>query len=399
MMSGKLFIAALGSATLLVGFSACHREEAGTPPAPGPAEVTVGRAVEREVTEWDEYIGRLAAIDDVEIRARVSGYLQSTHFKDGEMVEVGDLLFTIDPRPYQAEVDRATAQVAQANASQALASSNLKRAESLLKSNAIAAEEVDIRRGNQLAAAAEVQAAEAELAAAALQLEFTKITAPVAGRISRDLVTPGNLVTGGSAGATMLTTIRSLDPIHVYFEAGESAYLKYMRLDREGKRPSSRGTPNPVELSLADEVGFPHKGKMDFVENAVDRDTATVQGRAVFDNADNALIPGLFARVRLQGSALYKAVQVPDKAIGRDQAQNFVWVIGDDNVAKRRTIVPGPMIDGLRVVRSGLEAGERVVINGLQRLRPDAVVMPTEEPVEPTVEASAAGHNGGAEQP
>lgn len=393
-MSENFFIAVLGSVISLVGLSACHREQAAPPPAPGPAEVTVGRAIERNVTEWDEYIGRLAAIDDVELRARVSGYLQTTHFKDGEMVEVGDLLFTIDPRPYQAEVDRATAQVAQANASQALASSNLKRAESLLKSNAIAAEEVDIRRGNQLVAAAGVQAAEAELAAAALQLEFTAITAPVAGRISRDLVTPGNLVTGGSDGATLLTTIRSIDPIYVYFEADESAYLKYMRLDREGKRPSSRGAPNLVELSLADEVGFLRKGKMDFVENAVDRDTATIQGRAVFDNVDNALIPGLFARVRLQGSAQYLAVQIPDRAMGRDQSQNFVWVIGADNVAERRGVEPGPMINGLRVVRSGLEAGERVVTNGLQRLRPDAEVVATEEPVELVIDKLAAEQAG-----
>lgn len=392
-MSGKSLIVALGSLSLLVGLSSCHRGKAELPPAPGPVEVTVGRAIAREITEWDEYIGRLAAIDDVEIRARVSGYLQATHFKDGAMVEVGDLLFSIDPRPYQADVDRAMAQLAQANASQALASSNLKRAESLLKSNAIAAEEVDIRRGNQLAAAAQVQAAQAELAAAALQLEFTEITAPVAGRISRDLVTPGNLVTGGSAGATMLTTIRSLDPIHVYFEAGESAYLKYMRLDREGKQSSFRGAANPVELSLSDEVGFPHKGKMDFVENSVDRDTATVQGRAVFDNADKTLLPGLFARVRLQGSARYKAVQIPDLAIGRDQSQNFVWVIGDDDIAKRRTIVSGPVIDGLRVVRSGLEVGERVVVNGLQRLRPDTKVVTTEEPVEASVEKLVAGQS------
>jgi len=378
---------ALVSFTVLTG---CNREKAGPPPVQAPPEVTVARAIARDITEWDEYVGRLAAIDDVEIRARVSGYLEKSHFKDGQLVEVGELLFTIDPRPYQAQVDRADARLSQAKASLALATTNLKRAETLLKTNAIAAEEVDIRRGNEQAAAAEVQAAEAELAAVSLDLEFTKVTAPVAGRISRDLVTPGNLVTGGSGGATLLTTIRSLDPIHFYFEADESAFLKYQRLDQEGKRPSSRGTPNPVELGLADEDGFPHKGSMDFVENAMDRDTSTIQGRAIFDNPDSTLIPGLFARIRLRGSVLDGAVQIPDRAIGRDQSENFVWVIDDNNVASRRGIETGPIIDGLRVVRNGLKAGERIVINGLQRIRPGITVAPGEDTIAPTGEASVA---------
>ncbi|MDF1824817.1 MAG: efflux RND transporter periplasmic adaptor subunit [Verrucomicrobiales bacterium] len=382
-MTGKLIFTALASLALLVSCGG-ERDEA---VVPGPPEITVAKAIARDLTEWDEYVGRLAAIDDVELRARVSGYLEATHFKDGQMVNVGDLLFTIDPRPYQAQVDRASASLSQARASLALATTNLKRAEALLETNAIAAEEVDIRRGNEEAAAAEVLGAEAELAAVTLDLEFTKVTAPVAGRISRDLVTPGNLVTGGSDGATLLTTIRSVDPIHCYFEVDESAYLKYLRLDLEGKRSSSReGTANPVELSLADEKGFPHKGVMDFVENAVDRNTATMQGRAVFENPDKTLTPGLFARVRLRGSVLEGAVQIPDEAIGRDQSENFVWVIDETNVAVRHGVEPGPLIDGLRVVQSGIEEGDRVVINGLQRIRPGITVAPTEEKIGPASE-------------
>ncbi len=387
-MHKSSFITTLGISALLIS---CGAEKQGPPPAPGAPEVTVGKAIARDITEWDEYVGRLVAIDDVELRARVSGYLENTHFKDGQIVEVGDLLFTIDPRPYQAQVDKAKAQVAQANASLALAQSNLKRAESLLKTNAIAAEEVDIRRGSELAATAEVQAAEAELAAVNLDLEFTKVTAPVAGRISRDLVTPGNLVTGGSGGSTLLTTIRSVDPIHCYFEADESAYLKYLRLDLEGKRSSSReGTANPVELALADEKGFPHKGVMDFVENAVDRNTATIQGRAVFDNPDRTLTPGLFTRVRLRGSVLDGAVQIPDRAVGRDQSENFVWVLDENNLAVRHGVELGPLIDGLRVVRSGVAEGDRVVINGLQRIRPGTTVSPTEEVIAPVIEKHSA---------
>ncbi|MDF1812402.1 MAG: efflux RND transporter periplasmic adaptor subunit [Verrucomicrobiales bacterium] len=382
------FIFILGVSAFLAG---CGDEKGGPPPAPPTPEVTVGRAIARDLTEWDEYVGRLVAIDDVELRARVSGYLEKTHFKDGQMVEVGDLLFTIDPRPYQAQVDRAVAQRAQAQASLALAETNLTRAESLLKTNAISSEEVDIRRSSKLAATAEVQAAEAELAAVSLDLEFTQITAPVAGRISRDLVTPGNLVSGGSGGATLLTTIRSVDPIHCYFEADESAYLKYLRLDLEGKRSSSReGTANPVELALADEKGFPHKGVMDFVENALDRNTATIQGRAIFANPDRTLTPGLFTRVRLQGSVLKGAVQIPDRAISRDQSRNFVWVLDENNTAIRHNIEPGPLIDGLRVVHSGISAGDRVVINGLQRIRPGTTVIPTEEGISPTADAHSS---------
>ncbi|MDF1740049.1 MAG: efflux RND transporter periplasmic adaptor subunit [Verrucomicrobiales bacterium] len=379
------FLSTLGISALLIS---CGAEKEGPPPEPGAPEVTVGKAIARDITEWDEYVGRLVAIDDVELRARVSGYLEKTHFKDGQIVEVGDLLFTIDPRPYQAQVDRAKAQLAQANASLTLARTNLKRAESLLKTNAISAEEVDIRRGSELAATAEVQAAQAELAAVNLDLEFTEVKAPVAGRISRDLVTPGNLVTGGSGASTLLTTIRSVDPIHCYFEADEAAYLKYLRLDLEGKRATSRdGTANPVELGLADEKGFPHKGVMDFVENAVDRNTSTIQGRAVFDNPDRTLTPGLFTRIRLQGSVLEGAVQIPDKAIGRDQSENFVWVVDDQNLAVRHGVELGPLIDGLRVIRSGVAAGDRVVINGLQRIRPGTTVSPIEEVIAPVIES------------
>lgn len=378
-MDKRSIFLAIALSGLLVGCG----DKGQAPSEPPPPEVTVGKAISRDLVEWDEYVGRLAAIDDVELRARVSGYLEKTHFKDGQMVKAGDLLFTIDPRPYQALVDRAKASVSEAEAALSLANSNLKRAETLLKSNAVSEEEVDIRRGNQLAATAELEAAKADLVSANLNLEFTEVKAPVDGRIDRDLVTPGNLVSGGSDGATLLTTIVSIDPIHCYFEADESDYLKYTRLDREGKRPSSRDTANPVELGLADEEGFPHKGEMDFVENAIDRDTSTIQGRAIFENTDKTLTPGLFARVRLRGELLEGAVQIPDTAIGRDQSENFVWVIDAENVANRRGIQTGSLIDGLRVITEGLESGERVVTNGLQRIRPGITVSPVEEAIIP----------------
>lgn len=378
-MDKRSIFLAIALSGLLVGCG----DKGQAPSEPPPPEVTVGKAISRDLVEWDEYVGRLAAIDDVELRARVSGYLEKTHFKDGQMVKAGDLLFTIDPRPYQALVDRAKASVSEAEAALSLANSNLKRAETLLKSNAVSEEEVDIRRGNQLAATAELEAAKADLVSANLNLEFTEVKAPVDGRIDRDLVTPGNLVSGGSDGATLLTTIVSIDPIHCYFEADESDYLKYTRLDREGKRPSSRDTANPVELGLADEEGFPHKGEMDFVENAIDRDTSTIQGRAIFENTDKTLTPGLFARVRLRGELLEGAVQIPDTAIGRDQSENFVWVIDAENVANRRGIQTGSLIDGLRVITEGLESGERVVTNGLQRIRPGITVAPVEKVITP----------------
>ena len=341
---------------------------------PPPPAVTVVKAEQKEVTEWDDYTGRLAAVDEVEVRAQVSGYLESIHFKDGQMVKKGDLLFIIDPRPYQAVLDRASAQVKQAEAGLALADANFKRTQELATKKVVASQDLDDQRSKELQAAASVQVAQAEVQAAQLNLDFTRITAPVSGRIDRHLVSEGNLISGGAANATLLTTIVSLDPIYAYFEADEQAYLKYTRLDRSGERRSSREVANPVKLALADEDGFPHLGRMNFVQNRIDVNTATIQGRAIFDNPGLVLTPGQFVRLQLLGSPPHQAVLIPDEAILSDQSQKFVWVIGPDNKSEYRKVKPGPLNEGLRVIREGLKPNERVVVLGLQSVHPGIVV-------------------------
>lgn len=346
----------------------CGRKE--PPPPPPKPTVFVVPAVSRKIVEWDEYTGRIAATDRVEVRARVGGFLESIHFKDGQFVKEGDLLMVVDPRPYAARFDRASADLKQAEANLQLAQLNDKRTQRLARDRVIAQEEIDSRRNELLGAQAAFEASKAEATDARLNLEFTQVRAPISGRIDRAVVTRGNLI----SSETLLTTIVSLDPIYCYFEADERAYLKYQRLDREGKRPSSRTAANPVELQLTDETGFPHKGRMDFVEAAMNEQTSTIQGRAVFPNADLALTPGLFARVRLQGSGEYAAVLVPDQAIVTDQSKKFVNVVKPDGTVDYRPVELGPLFEGLRVVRSGVSADEKVVTRGLQRLRPGAAV-------------------------
>ncbi|MGI8891130.1 MAG: efflux RND transporter periplasmic adaptor subunit [Chthoniobacterales bacterium] len=368
--------------------------KSGKPAGLPPPAVTVTKALQKEVTEWDDYTGRLAAVDEVEVRAQVSGYLQSVHFKDGQMVKKGDLLFVIDPRPYQAVFDRAVAQQKQAEAALALADVNLKRTEELATKKVIASQDLDEQRSKQLEAAAANQVAGAEVKAAQLNQDFTRITAPVGGRINRHLVSEGNLISGGAATATLLTTIVSLDPIYAYFEADEQAYLKYVRLDRSGERQSSRDVANPVKLALADEEGFPHLGRMNFVENRIDVDTATIQGRAVFDNPGFLLTPGQFVRLQLLGSPPHQAILIPDQAIVSDQSQKFVWVVGADNKAEYRKVKPGPMIDQLRVIREGLKPNDRVIVLGLQSARAGIEVKPKEEPASKFV-PDAGGETAG----
>jgi len=358
-------VALVGLALMLVG---CERSKAA--PAPAPPKVTVSRPAVRQVVEWDEYTGRLVSVESVEVRARVSGYLQSIDFDDGAIVKKGDLLFVIDPRPYQAELDRALAELRLSRARLDLAKSDLARAQRLLLSRAISQEEFDTRIARQREAHEQLQAMAAAVDAAKLNVEFTRVTAPIPGRISRKLVTAGNLINGGTAQSTLLTTIVSLDPIYCYIEADERSFLKYVRLAREGKRPSSREVRNPVYLALADETGLPHKGYMDFVDNRLDPNTGTMTGRAVFPNPDLTLTPGLFARVRLQGSGRYEALLLPDEAIGSDQAQKFVFVVSDQNVVEYRPVQLGAMIKGLRVVREGLKPEDWVIISGVQRARP-----------------------------
>jgi RND family efflux transporter MFP subunit len=351
------------------------------PEKPAP-KVAVANPVEREVLEWDDYTGRIEATHSVEVRARVSGYLESVAFRPGQIVDAGALLFVIDPRPYQAELDRAKAAAAQSRSALELARNEARRASRLVERKAISQEEYEARTAGLHNAEAETQGADAAVRTAALDLEFTQIRSPIRGRVSRDLVNVGNLINGGSAGATLLTTVVSLDPIHCYFEVDERAVLKYTSLARAGRRASSRDAPNPVLLQVADEDGFPHVGAMDFVDNAIDPSTGTLTGRAIFPNADLKLTPGLFARVRLIGSGKYGATLLPDSAIGTDQAERFVFVVDGQNTISRKKVVPGPMIEGFRIVREGVTPADRVVVAGLQAVHPGLVVDPQDAPLQ-----------------
>ena len=341
-----------------------------------PPGVTVATPTAKDVTDWDEFTGRLAAVDSVEIRARVSGYVESVAFKEGAIIDEGDLLYVIDPRPYQAALDEAQAQAERAAVQLQLASKDQSRVQRLFKTRAISEEQLDTKTQEKRAAAAALQAARAAAQAAQLDVQFTRIKAPISGRISRTRVTKGNLISGGSAGSELLTTIVSLDPIYFYFTGDERAFLSYLRLDQEGVRTSSRDAQNPVRLRLTDEESYIHEGHMDFLDNQIDEATGTMQGRAVFANPDKLLVPGMFAEIELLGAGPYQALLIPDAAIGADQTQQFVYVIDENNVAERRTIEPGRLEDGLRVIHKGLSADDRVVISGMQRVRAGSPVTP-----------------------
>jgi membrane fusion protein, multidrug efflux system len=382
-------------------FASCTTRPASAPP---PPKLKVVQPLVREITEWDEFTARLDAVDSVEVRPRVSGYLESIHFTDGALVKKGDLLFSIDHRPYAAALRRAEADRVLANSRLALAQKNNARVADLLSSRAISQEESDIRESSLRQAEASLQEAEAAVEAARLDVEFTQVSAPISGRLGRKLVTEGNLISGGGGTqGTLLTTIVSLDPIYAYFEADEGSLLKYDRLARSGQRPSSREYKNPVHVGLADEPGFPREGYMDFVDNQVDRGTGTILGRALLPNKDLSLVPGLFARLRLPGSGQYRATLLPDEAIGSDQSQKYVFVVDGESKTQYRPVKIGPLVDGLRVVREGVLPQDWVVVAGLQRARPgltvdaqhDTISLPlpgTPGPTTPAVDPSAAKH-------
>lgn len=394
--------------------SACASKSA--PPPAAPPTVTVATPTQQELNEWDDYVGRVAPLEEVEIRSQVTGFLSSIHFRDGQIVNKGDLLFIIDQRPFQAALDQAKAGVAEATsriaqaqamvtqgraqllqsqANQTKAQLDFERFKPLAKDQAITQQELDNAEQANLAAKADVEAsrarietanaaviearaaleaARARVQSADLNLGFTLITSPIAGRASRHLASVGNLISGGSGQGTLLTTVVAMDPIHVYFEADEAAYLKYTRLAKSGERPSSRDVNNPVLIGLSDEEGFPHKGVMDFVENRLDVNTSTIQGRARVPNRDLSLTPGLFVRVRLQGSGKFNATLIPDEAIGSNLGQKFVYVVNDQSVVAMHPVELGPLHDGLRIIRKGLSPTDRVVVSGIQRVRPGAKV-------------------------
>jgi len=343
------------------------------PPAAPPPVVSVVQSIAREVIEWDEYIGRLESPETVEVRARVSGYLDKVHFKEGKEVKKGDLLFTIDPRPYQADYDRAEAEHQRAESQADLAKSDAERAKNLIATKAISQEDFDTKTKTYSAALAALKAAQAGVDSAKLNLQFTEIRSPIDGRTSRAVITEGNLISGG-AGATLLTTVVSQDPLYCYVDVDERSILKYLQLRREGKRESALDKPIPVEMELADETGYPHRGFTDFVDNKIDSNTGTLRCRGVFPNPERALGPGFFARMRIPGSDKYTALLIPDRALGSDQSQKFVYVVNVEKKVEYRQVKIGPMIDGLRMVKEGLKSGEQVVFEGLMRVRPGLVV-------------------------
>lgn len=405
-----LFVPILCVATLtsLVG---CAKPAAAPPPP--VVEVVVAKPIKKQIVEWDEYTARLEPIEYVEVRARVGGYLKEIHFIEGQIVQKGDLLCVIDEKPYQSAVRRAEAALQQAKAAQGEAESELtrtiaakgevqaqydleeqryRRAEQIVGTNAISPEEFDIRKSTLAQAEAQVESAdaniatakaavevaiaavataEAELNTANINLGYTQVKSPIGGRVSSRAVTIGNLISGGTADSTLLTTIVSLNPIHVVFDADEAAFLKYQRLATLGKRESSRDVKNPVYLALADEYPkFPHTGHMDFVDNRLDPNTGTMRGRAILRNDDFMLTPGLFARVRLPGSGEYEAILVSDASVVSDQSDKFVYVVDDEGNIKRQAVKIGSTINGLRIVQEGLTGDEQLIIRGVQRVRP-----------------------------
>ena len=332
--------------------------------------------LEKEVVEWDEYTGRFDAMDTVEVRARISGFLNEVKFTDGAIVKKGDLLFAIDPRPFQRVLDRDRAALQGAKVQLEFAERDLERAKPLMANSTISQQVFDQRTQAVRAAEANVLSAEANVRAAELDVEFTQITSPVTGRISRKLVSEGNYLTGGSGSGTLLTTIVSIDPIYFYFDVSETEFLKYERFGSVMMQPSAHVSEVPIELALQGDEGFPYKGRMSFIDNRIDQNTGSLRVRAVFDNPHQLFQPGLFARVRLAGSGKYRAILLPDMAVAADQSNRFVFVVADDGSVATKPVELGPMIDGLRVIRKGVLPSDTVIVNGLQRARSGIKVKP-----------------------
>ena len=379
-------------ATIFLGFAGCKK--APPPGQQGPLPVNVITAVEKEVTEWDEFTGRIEAVESVEIRARVTGYITEIHFKAGAIVNQGDLLFVIDPRPYQADLDRASANLDQAEAQLKLAQIDFNRAKDLREKKVTSPEEFDQKAATNQQAEASVRSAQAAKDAAALNLEFTKIKSPITGRVSNERVTVGNLVQSSMGADGVLTTVVSIDPIYVYVDADENSILKYLKLRDEGKRKSARDEQIPAYIELANETGFPHEGYIDFVDNRLDPTTGTQRARGVFKTWNERLSPGFFVRMRVPGAGTYRGVLIDDKVISSQQGLKYVFVVKPDNTIERRNIETATMWEGLRIVKSGLKDGEKIVSTRLQILQPGMPVMPIPETKEGTLKpADAAAHS------
>lgn len=380
---------------LLALFTGCSKKASGPAAAPPAPKVTMATPLVKKVVEWDEFVGRLQSPKMVNLRARVGGYVEQIHFKEGTEVKAGDLLITIDPRPFQVVVDGARADLDRIRAHAAHARNETKRAESLIKSQAIAAEELDSRRNASDEADAAVRVTEATLQKAELNLEFTSVRAPITGRISYALVTEGNLVTGGEKDSTLLTTIVALDPLYCYFEVDEQSALKYREMHKRGQRASPLFEAVPAELGLSNQQGFPRKGQVDFVDNVLSPDTGTIRARGTFSNEDKLMAPGFFGRLRIPGSGEYDALLIRDEAIGSDQGRAFVFVIGKDGKAEYRPVETGPMEDGLRIIRSGLKADEKIAINGIISLRNGTTVNAEDGPMAKQPKSPATAETDG----
>ena len=360
----------------VLALASCGKKDAGQAPPPGapggpPPQVTVAHPLVKPIVDWDDYTGRFEAIDQVDVRPRVSGYLQSLNFRDGQFVRKGQLLMTIDPRPFQAVLEQAKADEARYVAAAAVAQTAFNREKQLLDLKAVSQEEFDNAQATLRQAQAQVGSARANTRAKALDVEFTRVTAPASGRASDRKVSVGNYVTSGT---TVLTTIVSLNPIHFVFTGSEAVYLKYQRANRAGTRPSSRVAANPVDIRLADETAYRWHGRMDFVDNAIDLGSGTIRGRAIVRNPDGLLTPGMFGHMRLLGSGAYQGLLIPEDAVVTDQTSKTVLVVGPDGKVAQRVLQLGPIVDGLRVVRGGLGRDDNVIIAGVQRAHAGAPV-------------------------
>lgn len=364
----------LGSVAALVLAACGDPNAAQQAQAPAAPQVSVAQVVNERITEWDEFTGRLQAPETVNLVPRVSGYIEEVNFSEGALVKKGDLLFRIDPRPFAAEVTRLKAELQSAQSAADLAESDYKRAEQLSSSRAISAELLDSRLARKQQTAATVASVKAALERAVLDFSYTRITAPISGRVSYAMVTTGNYVT---AGQSQLTSLMSTDKMYAYFDVDEQSYLKYARLAQAGKRADTRdATANPVYMALADDTAFSHTGSIDFVDNSINQQTGTIRIRASFANSDNTLLPGLFVRIRLVGSDSYDGILIDEKAVGTDLSNKYVLVVNADNQLEYRAVQLGDKVNGLRVVRSGLAATDRIVVNGLQRVMPNMQIEP-----------------------
>jgi RND family efflux transporter MFP subunit len=371
------FFIRVGILSILLATAGCKKTSG---PQQAPLPVNVVTAVEKEVNEWDEFTGRLEAVESVEIRPRVSGYITEIHFEAGVIVKKGDLLYVIDPRPYQADFDRAAAEVERMQAQLKLAQIELDRAKELRAKTTISASEFDQKAATYQGAAAAAQSAEAAKNSAALNLEFTQIKSPIDGRVSDARITLGNLVQPGPGPESVLTTVVSVDPIYAKVDADENAVLKYVKLSAEGKRVSARTEKIPAFIELGNETDFPHEGVIDFVDNRLDPGTGTVRARVVLKNWNpNLITPGFFIRVRIAGATPYRAALIADKVISSQQGLKYAFVVKPDNTIERRTLETGTIFEGKRIVKSGLKDGEKVVSTRLQLLQAGMHVTPVPE--------------------